>query len=47
MRLNNYPKYASINLHVHLYLGCNLCPTGVSKFEVGMVTKRECCEHLL
>lgn len=29
-------RHASRNLHVHLHLGCNMCPSGASRFEASM-----------
>lgn len=40
-------RHASRYLHVHLHLGCNLCPTGVPGLEVGMDTDEDLYKHLL
>jgi len=40
-------RSTSINLHVRIHLGCNLCSSGVPELEVGMDISENLCEHLL
>jgi len=39
-------RHACRYLHVHLHSRCSICSAWVLRLRVGMVTNRDCCEHV-